>query len=194
MKKVIKSAIALFIISLFIKVLGPLKHYLIADTFGLSRKLDAYFFSQNTIDTVIAGISFPIIILLVPIFTKELNKPNKAKLNSIDSFISQVIVISLIISIAMIGLSRAASNLIPGFSEISVQGDLAKFLTVNSAALVFLVPFAVFTGYFHSNDRVAFPSFLDSIKVFLGILFLLLFSNVLDIYSLPFGYFSGALL
>ncbi len=195
MRKIIKSAAILSLISVFIKFLGPVKNYIVADQFGVSRRLDAYFISQNLIDIILAIITFSITILVIPLFTEKMggeSEKNNCFATAIDSFLSQTIVVAILISFLLVILSGAIVHVIPGFSTAAARADLAGFLRILSLTIVFTIPFTVIAGYFYSTGSIVLPSLLNSIPLALLIPFVLIFSNTLGLYSLPIGNLLGS--
>ncbi|MBN1270667.1 MAG: polysaccharide biosynthesis C-terminal domain-containing protein [Candidatus Aminicenantes bacterium] len=194
MKDIIKSAVALSIINVFIKLLGPARNILFAHKFGISRKLDAYFISQNFIDVVIAIFTFTIIIIAVPAFIEELSEKEKKDNGfglAIDSFINQNILLAIILTVLFFALSGPIASIIPGFSNSSAQKDLSHLLAIFSFVFLFSIPFTAITGFFYSMNRFILPSFLKALPVVSVILSIAVFSGFLDIYSIPSGILFG---
>ncbi|MFC2163902.1 murein biosynthesis integral membrane protein MurJ [Acidobacteriota bacterium] len=196
MKKIIKSAAALFIINMFLKLSGPAKNVLIAHRFGISRKLDAYFIAQNIIDVVLATVTFAIVIIAIPIFSSMLFERNdrSSSKREIDSFLIQSFMLAGFLTLLFFIASKPLASIIPGFSDPSSRGYLYTQLAILSATLLFAIPASVMTGYFHSLGRVVMPSVLNALPVLSIILTIILLAAFLDIYSLPVGFLGGSLL
>ncbi len=193
-ERILKSAFILSLISIGVKLLGPAKNILIADTFGISRKLDAYFIAQNFIDVITAVFTFTIVILAVPAFIEEtvnaMGNGDRSK-SAFDSFLLQNIILSVIFTLLFFALSRPLSQVIPGFSEGEAQAQLANLLALLSLTLLLAIPSAVLTGYFNSRSQVVLPSSLMVIPIFTVILSILFLSGLLDIYTIPSGFILG---
>jgi putative peptidoglycan lipid II flippase len=194
MEKILKSAFILAVISICVRLLGPAKNMLIAHTFGVSRKLDAYFIAQNLIDVIVAVFTFTIVILAVPAFIEEtasaIGKGERVK-SAFNSFLVQNIVLSFIFACLFLALSRPLAQAIPGFSGDVAQAQLSNLLSLLSLTLLFAIPNAALTGYFYSRSQVVFPSSLMVIPIFAVILSILFLSGLLDIYSIPSGFILG---
>ena len=194
LERIFKPALYLAFISICVKLLGPAKNILIAHTFGVSRKLDAYFIAQNLIDIIAAVFTFTIVILAVPAFMEELThdieKEDKTKI-AFDSFINQNIVVSFLVALVLFGLSHPLAQVIPGFSGGEAQRQLSNLLSLLSLAFLFSIPCAVITGYFYSRSQVVLPSGLTVIPTLTVTLSILFLSGMIDIYSIPTGFVFG---
>lgn len=195
MKTIIRSAAALFVVHMLLRLSGPVKNFLIAHQFGISRKLDAYFIAQNIIDVVLATITFAIIIVAIPAFSRMLQEQNDSSSvkSDIDSFLGQSLVLAGFTALLLFVTAKPLATVIPGFSDPSSRAYLYSQLAILSMTLCFAIPSSVITGYFHSLGRVVMPSVLNALPVLSIIASILLLAAVLDIYSLPVGFVAGSL-
>jgi len=190
MNKVLRSAVLLSLISLLIKFLGPLKSYLIADRFGVSRSLDAYYLSQNVVDVVLAVVTFTITVLVVPLFVEETARrggEDEPFLRSIDAFLCQALLAAVIACALTAACSQRIAEAVPGFADAASRADFARILRVVSASLLFAIPFSVIAGYLYSTSRVVLPSLLNNGALVVSVLFLLFASRSLGVLALPLG-------
>ena len=197
MNRVLRSAVLLSLIGLLVKFLGPIKNYLIADRFGVSRTLDAYYLSQNVVDVVLAVVTFTITVLVVPLFTDEAARRGEEKealLRSIDAFLCQALLVAVVACVLTAAFSQRIAGAVPGFGDAAGRADFARILRILSANLLFAIPFSVIAGYLYSTLRVVLPSLLNNGALVVSLLFLLFASRSLGVLSLPLGTVLGAAL
>lgn len=190
MNRVVKSAALLSAISLLVRFLGPVKGYLIADRFGVSRTLDAYYLSQNVVDVTLAIVTFSITLLVVPLFTEEFARRgwgDEPFHRSIDAFLCQTALIALVICGALMAFSPQIAGRIPGFADAASRAELARILRVVSASLVFAIPFAVLAGYLYATARVVLPSLLNHLVLVATVASILFLAAPLGVLSIPVG-------
>ena len=135
MNRVLKSAVLLALIGVVVKLLGPLKSYLIADRFGVSRTLDAYYLSQNVVDVVLAVVTFTITVLVVPLFTEEAARRGEEKealLRSIDAFLCQTLLVAVVACVLTAAFSQRIAGAVPGFADATVRADFVRILRILS--------------------------------------------------------------
>ena len=173
MNRVLRSAVLLSLISLLIKFLGPLKSYLIADRFGVSRSLDAYYLSQNVVDVVLAVVTFTITVLVVPLFVEETARrggEDEPFLRSIDAFLCQALLAAVIACALTAACSQRIAEAVPGFADAASRADFARILRVVSASLLFAIPFSVIAGYLYSTLQVVLPSLLGNVALVVSVI------------------------
>ncbi|OPZ62003.1 MAG: putative peptidoglycan biosynthesis protein MurJ [Candidatus Aminicenantes bacterium ADurb.Bin508] len=197
MNRVLKSAVLLALIGVVVKLLGPLKNYLIADRFGVSRTLDAYYLSQNVVDVVLAVVTFTITVLVVPLFTEEAARRGEEKealLRSIDAFLCQTLLVAVVACVLTAAFSQRIAGAVPGFADATVRADFVRILRILSTSLLFAIPFSVIAGYLYSTLQVVLPSLLGNVALVVSLLFLLFTSRSLGVFSLPLGTVLGSAL
>ena len=197
MRKVLQSAAALSAIALFARMLGPLKNILIADRFGISRRLDAFFLAANLIDVFVSSVGFTVIIIVVPAFMRksaEAASEGRSPHEAIESFIGQCILASVILGTAFAALARPLAGLVPGFEDPADRAYLVRFLMILGPSVIFSVPAAALTGLFHSQGRVVAPSCAALIAPVAVVFCLAFLAGPAGVYCLPVGVFAGHLL
>lgn len=164
---------------------------LIADAFGTSWKADSYFLSL-LIPTILSDLFIVLISsVFIPLFM------GCKKIGDEKSFFSTVTNLTIILTICLCGIIFFATPICINFiaQGFSYQArELTITLTRFLLFLIIIKPIiAIFSNLLNSYNYFIVPS-LEKVFTFASVVFsILLLKELLDIYSLVFGFFIGTL-
>jgi len=194
--KTITSAAAILAISGFIsRLLGLIREWLLARTFGASQELDIYYAAFRIPDLVynvlIAG---GIIVAFLPLFSESFLKEKKIAWEFTNNVLNIFLFLLIFISFALFIFTPGLIKLIaPGFN--SYQKTLTIFLTrIMFLSPIFLGLSSIFSGvlqYFNRFLVYSLCPILYNLGIIFGIIFL---SSKLSVTGVAIGVILGAIL
>lgn len=192
--KIAKAYFILISASILGHILGMGKEILVANYFGITKAMDA-FYSALTVPNLISPIfSSPFLLVFIPIFIKY-KLQDRENANWIASIVINYIFIFLLTA-SIIVFAFAPQIIKYGFSGLdSGTGILAtKILRISSVSIIFLSLVNIMSAILNAYENFSIPAFSQMSVTVCIILFILLFAKQWGIFVFVWGMVIGLLI
>ena len=192
--KIAKAASILIIASICGHMLGLGKEILVANYFGITKAMDA-FYAAITVPNLINNILLSTFgAIFIPIFTRYKVK-DKNEANHISSVITNYLFIFFILASLFLYISApwiirfGFHGLKPGTISLAI-----KMLRVVCFTLIFSGLIGIMAGILNAFEHFAWPAFSQMFITISTILFILFFVKRLNVFTLIYGLVVGLIL
>ncbi|MCD6310844.1 MAG: murein biosynthesis integral membrane protein MurJ [Elusimicrobia bacterium] len=193
-QKIAQASAVLIIASVLGHVLSLGKEILVANYFGITKAMDA-FYAAVTIPNMINSMLITVFAaVFIPVFIEHRVK----NINEANDLASITVTYLMLIFTVFALIIFASSPLIIkyGFHGLSsdVAGLAVKLLKILSFSLILSGLVGIITGLMNSFERFFLPSFSQMFVTIATILFILVFAKTHGVFVLAYGLLAGLLL
>lgn len=183
-----KSSIIIGIFIVCSRLFTICNYILIANKFGTSKELDTFLISQSIIDFIVALLTITLGVILIPIYIELKHKKLFYEIKKlIGIFTSYLIIISVLITIILLILANNITGIL--FSN-TINSRLAiNLIRISAFSLFPLIISGYITNILNANKKFIFPSLITLLFSLSPTICILLFSEILNIYSLAIATF-----
>ncbi len=178
-KSIIKTFTFMFSAIFLAKILGLVRNIIFASLYGTGFEATAFFTaSRIPLQLLDMSLGAAISSTFIPIFNEFLQKDGKERaLRFMNNFMSIIIVVSLILTLAGIVFAPQVVNLIAPNLDSSAYGLTVELLQILFPIMLFTAVAFVFVGFLQSLDEFNIPSIISVVANGIVILYLLLFNG-----------------
>jgi len=172
------------------KSVGVLIPFFLAAWFGVSSRMDIFFYAYGVIIYILGIICISTEIVIVP-FIAELKERNEAGLGH---FIGDVLLISILSVMAVVCLLAPSLEpilkKITSFSHEDIRLLFWVFIEI-SPLVVFMIVNSVLSGVFNAYKSFTMPALSPAFRAGITLGFIFLFKSSLGIHAIATGYVAG---
>ena len=160
-KKLFKSVSYVMIIMIFSRLLALLSTQVYMSFYGLSPELNIYSYAITVPNTIFNCFGTALSTVVIPIYAGHLAKGNNLRA---DRFADNIITISSIFTIILIGIGMAISPFIVKLTAYTSPKEYSfavKALMIIMPVMLFYGLNYIFQGMLQSNDKYGWPAFVS---------------------------------
>lgn len=185
MKKLAKSLVIVFVITILSKILGLIREIVLANQFGTSYIVDAYTVAISLPSVFFSIFASGIANSYIPIYSRLGEDKEKGFFSNVITVLTSI---SLVICVLVLAFSRWITHIVvPGFNG-RVFDTTWCFICIIVWALPFMVIFNVLMAHAQVNEDFAFPNFCNQIVLNLIIIISIQIAAIICNTFLVIGY------
>ncbi|MEW6556534.1 MAG: murein biosynthesis integral membrane protein MurJ, partial [Elusimicrobiota bacterium] len=192
--KIAKAYLILTAASILGHILSMGKEILVANYFGITKAMDAFYTALTIPNWITPIFSSPFILIFIPIFTKY-KLTNKEEANRLASIlINYTFIVLILITLFVFIFSRAIIQF--GFCGLDSETSITsiKILRIINITIIFTVLVTINTVIHNANEHFLWPAVSQMFVTICTILFILFFAKKWGIFVFAWGLLIGLII